>query len=242
LASGNQFIGKLSKQDALLLPFLAKILVEIEPDFAEKISFVEKLPKFNKIIATGSNNSARYFEYYFKDYPTLIRKNRNSIAILNGSETEEELRRLAVDVFQYFGLGCRSVSKIYLPENYNFKMLIDIFQEESKSLLLHNGYVNNYEYHRAIYTLNKISFYEGNSFLLVKNQSLVSPISVIYYEEYKSINEVKTSVQLHKQEIQCIVSNETILENRISFGKTQYPELLDYPDNEDIMCFCESGV
>jgi len=238
LVSGNQFIGKLSSQDALLLPFLSKILVQIAPEFAEKIVFVEKLPKFDKIIATGSNNSARYFEYYFKDYPLLLRKNRNSIAILTGKETEEDLRKLSVDVFQYFGLGCRSVSKIYVPKHYDFTKLIKIFQKNSNSLLLHNGYVNNYEYHRAIFSLNQMSFFDGNSFLLTQNRALASPISVIYYEKYETINEVSDTVQLHENEIQCVVSGDLTVESGITFGETQYPSLFDYPDNEDILLFC----
>jgi hypothetical protein len=238
LVSGNQFIGKLSKQDALLLPFLSKLLIKIAPKFDKKIVFVEKLSKFDKIIATGSNNSARYFEYYFKDEPLLLRKNRNSIAVLNGYENEDDLRNLSTDVFQYFGLGCRSVSKIYVPKKYNFTKLIHIFQEKSQLLLQHSGYVNNYEYHRAIYTLNGISFYDGNSFLLAQNQALASPISVIFYEEYETIQEVLNTISIHKNEIQCVVSKDVAVENRITFGNTQYPTLFDYPDKEDIVLFC----
>jgi hypothetical protein len=240
LTSGNQYIGKLSAQDALLLPFLSKMLVKIAPEFAEKIVFVEKLPQFDKIIATGSNNSARYFEYYFKDYAMLLRKNRNSIAILTGEETEEDFKKLSMDVFQYFGLGCRSVSKIYVSKNYNFHSLIDVFREESKSLLLHNGYVNNYEYHRAIYALNKIPFYDGNSFLLVQNLSLPSPISVIYYEEYEKMDDLLEKIQSLQNEIQCVVSNGYAVENPVAFGETQHPTLFDYPDKEDILLFCIS--
>jgi len=238
LVSGNQFIGKLSSQDALLLPFLSEILIKIAPELAENIVFTEKLPKSDKIIATGSNNSARYFEHYFRDYPMLLRKNRNSMAIITGNETEDDFRKLAMDVFQYFGLGCRSVSKIYVPKNYNFTKLIEIFQEESKPLLFHNGYVNNYEYHRAIFALNRVPVYDGGSFLLLQNPSLASPIAVIYYEEYEDINDVLNIIQHHKDEIQCVVSNDTAVENRVAFGKTQHPTLFDYPDNEDIMVFC----
>ena len=238
LVSGNHFIGKLSKQDALLLPFLSEILIKIAPEFEEKISFVEKLPHFDKIIATGSNNSARYFEYYFKNYPLLLRKNRNSIAILTGEETENDLQKLSVDVFQYFGLGCRSVSKLYVPKNYNFNKLIEIFKEETKSLLLHNGYVNNYEYHRAIYTMNRIEVSDSVSFLLVENHSLSSPISVLYYEEYENKDTLQNKIQLFKNEIQCIVSSYFSIENSIVFGESQSPTLFDYPDNEDILLFC----
>jgi hypothetical protein len=238
LVSGNRFIGKLSKQDAFLLPFLAEILIKIAPEFEKNIVFVEKLPKFDKMIATGSNNSARYFEYYFKDYPLLLRKNRNSIAVLTGTENEEELTKLSTDIFQYFGLGCRSVSKIYVPKNYNFTKLIEIFQEKSKSLLQHNSYVNNYEYHRAIYAMNRIPVYDGGSFLLLQNQAFVSPIAVIFYEEYEKISDVLNIIQHHKNEIQCVVSKDSAIENRIAFGETQHPTLFDYPDNEDILLFC----
>jgi len=237
LVSGNKFIGKLSSQDAHLLPFLSKILVKIAPEFAEKIIFVEKLPKFDKIIATGSNNSARYFEYYFKDYPMLLRKNRNSIAILTGEESGEDLRKLSIDVFQYFGLGCRSVSKIYVPKDYDFSKLVEIFQETSSRLLFHNGYVNNYEYQRAIYALNSVPYYDGNSFLLVENQSLSSPVAVIYYENYDSLSSLLPEITHQKDRIQCIVTQNKSVENPVNFGNTQFPTLFDYPDNEDVMNF-----
>jgi len=237
LVSGNQYIGKLSTQDALLLPFLSKILIKIAPEFAEKIIFVEKLSKFDKIIATGSNNSARYFEYYFKDYPMLLRKNRNSIAILTGEESDDDLRKLSIDVFQYFGLGCRSVSKIYVPKGYDFSKLMDIFREASSRLLFHNGYVNNYEYQRAIYALNSVPYYDGNSFLLAENQSLSSPVAVIYYESYDSLSNLLSGINHHKDRIQCIVTQNKSVENPVNFGNTQFPSLFDYPDNEDIMNF-----
>jgi hypothetical protein len=240
LVSGNQYIGKLSKQDALLIPFLSKVLIKIAPQFEDKIAFVEKLPEFDKIIATGSDNSAGYFEYYFKDYPLLLRKNRNSIAILTGNETDDDLRKLSIDIFQYFGLGCRSVSKIYVPEKYDFTTLITILREESKPLLLHSGYINNYEYHRAIFALNQIPFYDSNFFLLAQNQSLSSPIAVIYYEEYETLTDVTQIIEYSKDKIQCVVSKISTLENRICFGKTQFPSLFDYPDNEDSMTFCVS--
>jgi hypothetical protein len=238
LVSGNHFMGKLSKQDALLLPFLSEMLIKIAPDWKKNIVFVDKLSKFDKIIATGSNNSARYFEYYFNHKPLLLRKNRNSIAVLTGEETEEELTKLTTDLFQYFGLGCRSVSKIYVPKRYDFTKLIEIFQEKSKSLRQHNAYVNNYEYHRAIYALNRIPVYDGGSFLLLQNQTLTSPVSVIFYEEYETINDVITTIEFHKNEIQCVVSKDDKIENRVAFGETQYPSLLDYPDKEDILLFC----
>jgi len=225
-----------------LLPLLSKLLIEIEPDWKERIVFVDKLPRFDKVIATGNNNSARYFEYYFKNHPLLLRKNRNSVAILTGIETEVDLSKLSIDVFQYFGLGCRSVSKLYVPKNYDFQKLVEIFQEQTNALLLHTGYANNYEYHRAIYSLNNKPFYDGNSFLLVENQSLASPIAVIYYEEYESIGEVREKVQKIAPEIQCIVAESFLFENSIHFGDTQSPTLLDYPDKEDIMKFCMLNV
>jgi hypothetical protein len=237
LVSGNQFIGKLSKQDALLLPFLSKLLIKILPELDEKIAFVEKLPEFDKIIATGSDNSARYFDYYFRDYPLLLRKNRNSIAILTGNETENDLQKLSLDIFQYFGLGCRSVSKIYIPKKYDLSNLVTILQQESKPLMLHNGYVNNYEYHRAIYALNRVPYYDGDSFLLIENHSLSSPIAVIYYEEYETLDEVKQTIESNKERLQCIVSKDKSIKNSFSFGKTQVPSLFDYPDNIDIMYF-----
>ncbi|MDR2970695.1 MAG: hypothetical protein LBU83_02020 [Bacteroidales bacterium] len=240
IASGNQYVGKLSKQDALLLPVIAKMLIIIAPELSEKIVFVDKLNKFDKIIATGSNNSTRYFEYYFKDYPKLLRKNRNSIAILTGRESEADLQKLSSDIFLYFGLGCRSVSKIYVPKDYNFNLLVQILHKESKSLMLHTGYANNYDYHRAIYALNKKDFFDGNSFLLIQNSSVASPISVIYYEVYENIYEISTQIQLHEDDIQCLVSGDFIEQHPIFFGETQRPSLFDYPDKKDILLFCIS--
>jgi len=238
LVSGNQFIGRLSSQDALLLPFLSKMLIAILPEFEERIVFVEKLPKFDKIIATGSDNSARYFEFYFKDKPMLLRKNRNSIAVLSGSETDDDLQNLSVDLFQYFGLGCRSVSKLYVPNNFDFSKIIDIFHRSSKPLMHHNSYANNYEYHHAIFSLNQIPFHDGHSFLMVQNGSCNSPIAVLFYEEYKSIGEVTEYILFNKNVIQCVVANDIWVENRIPFGTAQLPSLFDYPDNEDTMLFC----
>jgi len=238
LVSGHQFIGKLSKQDALLLPFLAKILIKIIPEVEKNIVFVEKLLNFDKIITTGSNNSARYFLHYFKDKPLLLRKNRNSIALLNGREKEEELQQLSIDVFQFFGLGCRSVSKIYIPKNYDFSKLIATFQMQSQELLKHSGYANNYEYHRAIFAMNRVPFYDCGSFLLLPNHAFASPIAVVFYEEYDTIHDVLKRVHLQKHELQCLVSNDEGVENKIPFGKAQEPSLFDYPDNEDIMFFC----
>ena len=241
LASGNKYMGKLSKQDSLLLPFIAKLLLKINPKFKNKIVFTNELSQYDKVIATGSDNSSRYFEYYFKEKPLLLRKNRNSIAILNGNETKEQLKELSVDVFQYFGLGCRSVSKIYVPQNYDFTELIEIFRKSQNKLMLHNGYVNNYEYHRCIYAMNNIPFFDGNSFLLTQNESINSPISVIYYEEYESVNDILSFLKLHKNEIQCVVSSLKEISGCIGFGQSQYPSLLDYPDNRDTVLFCNGA-
>ena len=240
IVSRNRYIGKLSSQDAHLLPFLSTLFLKIAPEWKNQIEFRENLSNFDKIIATGSNNSASYFQYYFKEYPMLLRKNRNSVAILTGDETDDDLRKLSIDVFQYFGLGCRSVSKLFVPKNYDFTKLITIFQKESNSLLFHNGYLNNYEYHRAIYALSRTPYYDGNSFLLLENKSLASPIAVIYYEEYESLSVLSENIQHQKNVIQCMVSNVDIFKDRVAFGKTQYPTLFNYPDNEDIMIFCLS--
>lgn len=240
LASGNHFIGKLSKQDARLLPFLAEKLTKIAPFLAEKIEFVEKLTNFDKVIATGSNNSGRYFEYYFQKYPMLLRKNRNSVAVLTGNESEQELIELWDDVFTYFGLGCRSVSSLFVPENYDFQAVLTVFEKLTKELSLHHSYMNNVEYYRAIFLLNKIPFFDGTSFLVTENESLSSPIGTLYFRRYFSKEDAFSKLKKHENEIQCVVANEKLMLDSVPFGKTQTPTLFDYPDNEDIFLFCLS--
>ncbi|WP_320019732.1 acyl-CoA reductase [Labilibaculum manganireducens] len=238
LISGHSFIGKLSSKDNQLLNFVSKLLVEINSEFEELISFQsERLSgenKFDAIIATGSNNSARYFEAYFKKYDHIIRRNRNSVAVISGNETEEELEALGRDVFLYFGLGCRNVSKIYIPVGYNLVHLLDCWKNYS-FVNDHNKYANNYDYQRSMFLMNRIEHLDTGFVLLNENTAITSPIGVVNYEYYSEINDLKINLNTNSELIQCIVGNE--IPDAMPFGKAQEPELFDYADNVDTMEF-----
>ena len=237
LISGNNFRGKLSSKDDSLLKLITAIICDIEPEFISAISFSEnQLSNFDAIIATGSNNSARYFEYYFEKYPCIIRHNRNSIAVLSGHETTEDLVNLSDDIFQYFGMGCRNVSKIYVPENYNFDAFF-LAMDHWNFLYQHNKYANNYDYHKSVYQMNRIEFFD-NGFMLLKNDcQIYSPLSVIFYEYYTVITKLAAEINENIDQIQCVVSKNNEIENAVPFGKSQLPNLWDYADNIDTMKF-----
>lgn len=237
LISGNRFTGKLSSKDDLLLKLIAQILCDIEPSFTELIHFVDNLRIHPEaIIATGSNNSARYFDFYFGKYPSIIRKNRNSIAILSGNESDEDLFNLSKDIFTYFGLGCRNISKLYVPEGYTFDKFFNVIEPWHK-LYQHNKYANNYDYHQSVYLMNKIPFLD-NGFVLIKNDhQIYSPLSVIFYEYYSDITILAAEIKEKATDIQCIVSKEHEMEGSIPFGNSQYPEWWDYADNINTMEF-----
>lgn len=238
LISGHSFIGKLSSKDNHLLNFVSKLLIEINSEFEELISFQsERLSgenKFDAIIATGSNNSARYFEAYFKKYNHIIRRNRNSVAVLSGEETNEELEALGRDVFLYFGLGCRNVSKLYIPKGYNLVHLLDCWEKYS-FVNDHNKYANNYDYQRSMLLMNRIEHLDTGFVLLNENTEITSPIGVVNYEYYSEINDLENILNKNSERIQCIVGNK--IQNAIPFGKAQEPELWDYADNVDTMKF-----
>ncbi|WP_353077463.1 acyl-CoA reductase [Flavobacterium sp.] len=236
LISGNNVLVKTSSKDDYLIKFLAKYLIALDNRFNEKITFVEdKLENYDAVIATGSNNTARYFEYYFKDKPSIIRKSRNSIAVLTGEETPEEMTLLSEDVFRYFGLGCRNVSKIFVPKNYNFDAFFNGMYAQ-KDVIYYEKYANNYDYNKAVFLMSNFQLLD-NEFLTIKEDiSHASPISSVFYEFYEDINEVKLRLQKDAEMIQCVVSNGSI-ENSVYFGKTQKPNLWDYADNVDTMQF-----
>ncbi|AQS92929.1 acyl-CoA reductase [Polaribacter sp. BM10] len=236
LISGNSVLVKQSSNDKHLLPFLAKYLEYVNSNFKGNISFTEqKLENFDAVIATGSDNTARYFEYYFKNKPNIIRKSRNSVAVLTGKETEEDFTKLSNDVFQYFGLGCRSVSKLYVPKNYNFDAFFTGMYAK-KDIIGNAKYANNYDYNKAVYLMSEFDLLE-NGFLMIKeDESYASPIATIFYEYYD--NEIDLKIKLHqdKEKIQCIVANNFI-ENEIAFGETQNPKLWDYADGINTLEF-----
>ncbi|REE25762.1 acyl-CoA reductase LuxC [Winogradskyella pacifica] len=236
LISGHNVLVKQSSNDKHLLPFLAKYLEVVEPDFKGKIKFTEeKLENFDAVIATGSDNTARYFEYYFKNKPSIIRKNRNSVAILTGNETKEELEALADDIFRYYGLGCRNVSKFFIPKEYNFDAFFNAVYKWH-SIIDGSKYANNYDYNKAVYLMSEFEMLE-NGFLMIKeDESYSSPIATLFYEKYNSIAELQQQLDTDSDKIQCIVANG-FTDNEIAFGETQNPQLWDYADNVDTVDF-----
>ncbi len=241
LMSGNKIKAKLSSNDKQLLPILAKFMVDDNPKLKDFIEFTdEKLDNIDAIIATGSNNSARYFEYYFGKYPHIIRKNRNSIAVLTGNETEEELTKLADDIMRYFGLGCRNVSKIFVPKNYDFNQLFKALLKY-KDLIKYQKYANNYDYNKAIYLMSvdqqvRNSLLDNGLVLLKEDIHYSSPIGTVFYEYYDDIEQVMKIIEKDKDKIQAVVSKADI-PKAIPFGTTQQPELWDYADGVDTMRF-----
>ncbi len=239
LLSENTAQIKMSSSDKSLLPGILERLVEIEPEFKDQINFVQKLSDYDAVIATGSNNSARYFEYYFRNKPHIIRKNRNSIAVLKGDETEEELRELGKDIFSYYGLGCRNVSKILIPEDFDLDRLFGAILDFNE-VAMNKKYANNYDYYKALYLLNKADLIE-NGFLLVKEDStLHSPVSMLFYQRYQNENDIKEYIEIEKENIQCVVSKSEVIENAVPFGKSQFPSVDDYADGVDTMKFLTS--
>ncbi len=230
LLSGHSIVIKQSSNDKHLLPFLAKYLEYVCPFFKEKITFIEgKLTQFDAIIATGSNNTARYFEFYFKNKPNIIRKNRNSCAVLTGHESDIALKNLSEDIFQFFGLGCRSVSKIFVPKGYNFDLFFKGMYAKH-SIINNVKYANNYDYNKAVYLMSQFNILE-NGFLMVKeDKNYASPIATVFYEYYDTLDALKIKLAKDKEKIQCIVA-DGLVKNEIPFGKTQQPTLWQYADN-----------
>jgi len=200
LISGNEAVIKLSSQDSYLLPTINHWLIEIEPRFAKKIHFEERLNHVNAMIATGSDNTSRYFEYYFRNIPHIIRKNRSSIAILMGEEDNVHLTELGKDVFSYFGLGCRNISKLFVPEGYDFIALLDAW-ESYKEIIHHHKYANNYDYQKSILLVNKIPHLDNGFVLLTRHDQLVSPISVVYFETYSTQKDLKHKIKIQEDKI-----------------------------------------
>lgn len=237
LLAGHNFLGKVSSKDGHLIAAVIDLLVEVEPEFKGMIELSEvTLHGFDAVIATGSDNSSRYFDFYFKSYPTIIRKHRNSIAVLKGSETEEELTLLSEDIFLYFGLGCRNVSMILVPKGYDFNDLLKAFKVW-QNLDTHNKYMNNYEFQKTMNLMNFIDHIDTDFMLLKQNDSIGSTVGVVHYKEYEDINFVFDFINQHSDEIQCIVGDKTIIPNAIAFGSTQSPRVDEFADGIDTIEF-----
>jgi hypothetical protein len=234
LIGGHKIMMKPSSKDTMLLDYLIGKLTEIEPRFSDRITKADLLKNFDAVIATGSDNSSRYFEYYFKKYPHIIRKNRTSCAVLTGFESADQLTGLGKDVFTYFGLGCRNVSKLFVPEGYAFNSLIESW-EGYKSVMMHHKYHNNYDYQKSILLVNRIPFLDSGFFMLQETERLLSPISVLYYEFYKDWNTLLQRIDEDHEKIQCVVGNVDAANVRI--GQAQMPGPSDYADKIDTLRF-----
>jgi hypothetical protein len=228
--TGHRQTIKPSSKDDVLIKHLVQQLYEWDETTRQLVTFSEMLKGCDAYIATGSNNSARYFDYYFSKYPHIIRRNRTSVALLTGDEAPEELDKLADDVYQYFGLGCRNVTKLYVPEHYDFIPLLDAFKKYDYLADLHK-YKHNYDYMLAVLILNKQYYMSNQSILLTESKELFSPISQLNYEFYQNTAAVETSLA-DNADVQCIVGK-----NHLAFGQAQQPSLTDYADGVDVMKF-----
>jgi hypothetical protein len=237
LLSGNKIVCKLSSEDKILLRKITDVLISIEPDFSSYIEFRDGIMKdVDMLIAAGNNNTAMHFEYYFKNYPHIIRKHRNSIAILSNDISREELSLLADDIFSFYGLGCRNVSKLYLPEGFDIKRLFEAF-EKYEIIIDNYKYANNYNYYKSIFLVNREEHYD-NGFVLLKNDIRISsPVAVLYYEFYTNINDVLNILKNNSESIQCVFSNINNIHNAYPLGQSQIPALSDYADGIDTMKF-----
>ncbi|MFN4082020.1 MAG: acyl-CoA reductase [Bacteroidia bacterium] len=237
LATGNKALIKTSGDDETLIKFVVEHLIKINPEFANYITLTQTGFKtgFDAVIATGSNNTNRYFEYYFKNKPHLLRKNRNSIAILTGFETPDDYQKLADDIFLYFGLGCRNISKIFVPNNFDFNPFFEGLTKYA-DIINHNKYANNYTYHKAIFLMNQTPHLDNGFLLLKKDEKIASPLSVLFFDYYSNVSDVEEYLIKYKNDIQCIVSKQPIL-NSLPFGSTQETTLTDYADGVDTIEF-----
>lgn len=238
--SGHHARVKLSDKDKQLLPFLLKKLAEFDFEAWGTTHFLaenEPLRQYDAVIATGSNNTARYFEQYFSKAPHIIRRNRNSVAVLDGAESMAQLYALGHDVLSYFGLGCRNVSKIYVPRGYNFEPMLEALHEY-RQLALHNKYKNNFDYNMTLFILNQTPFLNNGSVILKEDTSLSSRIASLHYEYYDSETQLIDELSRHSEQIQCIVGRRPLGRLTVmDFGQTQHPGLRDYPDGVDVMDF-----
>lgn len=239
--SGHKSLIKYSDKDKVLIPFLLDKLIEINPETGNYFEAVERLQIADAVIATGSNNSSRYFDYYFSKMPNIIRGNRNSVAVLGAKENNEDLAALGEDVFRYFGLGCRSVSKIFVPLDFNFEYFMEQMDRFSPELLSNTKYTNNFDYNRSVYLLNGTVHWCNDSLIFMKDASLQSRIATLHYEFYEDLDVLSGQLKELSSKIQCIVSAVPIpgIET-VKFGQSQEPTLNDYADGADTMAFLKA--
>ncbi|SQA95179.1 acyl-CoA reductase [Capnocytophaga ochracea] len=236
LVAGHKAIVKLSSDDGVLLPYLIKQMKAFAPEWAEAVAFTDdKVTEYDAVIATGSDNTARYFEYYFGKKPHIIRKNRHSVAVLTGEETPEELQDLGKDIFLYYGLGCRSVSKLFVPQGYDFDLLFQAIYPY-KDIIEEQKYANNYDYNKAVYLMSLYKLLENGFLLLKEDEHYGSPIATLFYEYYTNKEALKKKLATDREKIQCVVAHNFI-DGEIPFGQTQTPKLWDYADGVNTLAF-----
>ena len=240
ICSKNRAIIKLSHKDNVLIPYIAELLEKIDPSLKHQIVFEKSLNHVDAVIATGSDNTSRFFAYTFRNIPRLIRKNRSSCCVLDGNESSSELEELSKDIFSYFGMGCRNVSKIYVPEGFDTRSLFPHFTNYSW-IKNHSKYYHNYSFQSARLSLEKREFVDGQFFILLRDQNLISPLACLHYEKYENQLELETIIADDRHKIQCIVSRGGSFPNSLYYGMAQFPEPWDYADNVDIIDFL-SGI
>ena len=236
LVTGHKAIVKLSSNDCVLLPYLITQMKTFAPEWTEAVTFTnDKITEYDAVIATGSDNTARYFEYYFGKKPHIIRKNRHSVAVLTGKETPEELFALGKDIFLYYGLGCRSISKLFVPKGYDFNLLFQAIYPY-KDIIQEQKYANNYDYNKAVYLMSLFQLLENGFLLLKEDEHYGSPIATLFYEYYTDVDSLKEKLTTDAEKIQCVVAHNFTTEE-VDFGETQIPQLWDYADGVDTLNF-----
>lgn len=238
--AGHKAKIKLSDKDKRLLPYLVEVMKGFDARVGDYFEFSDMLKNIDAVIATGSNNSARYFEAYFGKYPNIIRKNRNALAVLNGTESREEIVALGQDIFTYFGLGCRNVSKVYLPQGYALEPLLEVLHDEFKTIVLNDKYKNNFDYNYALFALNRVPFLTTGGLIVVEDKALQSRIASLHYEFYENIESLEDQLITQLDDIQCIATKVNFKSLKtVALGDTQKPSLYDYPDGIDVMAFLQ---
>lgn len=237
LMSGHRLLAKLSSQDFVLIHYLIQKIKEINPKLGSYIDEADRLNAADAYIATGSNNSARYFDYYFAKKPHIIRRNRSSVGLLMGEESPDEFLNLGHDLSDYYGLGCRNVSTLLVPDEYDFTPLLRTLEPQGKSFLDNHKYQNNYDYNKSIYLINAVPHLDNGYLLVTPGDALVSPISVVYYQTYQTQADVAGWLTRHTDQIQVVASAQGWYPGSVPFGQTQHPGLSDYADGIDTMAF-----
>jgi len=239
LASGHKALVKLSSNDEILIKYVISSFIEINPVYAERIEITERLNSADMVIATGSDNSARYFDYYFRDKKTLIRKNRTSIAVLTGNETKEELEALADDIYMYYGLGCRNVTHVIMPRTMDlhaFYTALDKYIDH----VHHHKFYNNYMYHKSILLMNLTKHYDNGFMIFQEKEQLGAPLATLNYHYYDNEAEIVNYIEKNSEQLQCIVSQHPAVKGALPFGTSQTPALWHYADNIDTLAFLSS--